>query len=105
MSNNGSNTPNEEIIGTYRPQYKDKDGNIRELPLDAETVRGIDVTDTANLINGAGFISTPIPEAPKIQGIWRLICQVSADGQIYTWVIDRELNWHVLKLDNTWPLR
>ena len=97
------NTSN--IIGTYRPQYKDENGNMQSLPLDATTVKGIDVTDTANLINGAGFISTPIPEAPTIEGFWRLVCQVTNGVRNYQWAVDRELSWHVLKLDDTWPLR
>lgn len=103
MENNSEN--NENIIGTYRPFFKNPSGNMQELPLDATTVKGIDVTDTANLINGAGFISVPIPNAPAINGTWRLICEY-ADGVFrYAWVADTELNWHVLKLDTTWPLR
>ncbi|MBO7695149.1 MAG: hypothetical protein J6T10_21215 [Methanobrevibacter sp.] len=103
MDNNAENEL--DIIGTYRPKFKDKNGNMQELPLDATTVKGIDVTNTANLINGAGFITTPIPEAPKSNGVWKLICQITNGIQNYRWVADTDLDWHLLKLDSTWPLQ
>ena len=87
MDNNAENEL--DIIGTYRPKFKDKNGSMQELPLDATTVKGIDVTNTANLING----------------VWKLICQITNGIQNYRWVADTDLDWHLLKLDSTWPLQ
>ena len=103
MDNNAENEL--DIVSAYHLKFKDANGDMQELPIDATTVKGIDVTDTANLINGAGFISVPIPHGPAINGIWRLSYEYTDGVFRYSWVADTELNWHVLKLDNTWPLR
>lgn len=78
---------NEQLIGVYRPQVKTANG-MQDLPLDAQTVQGIDVTNTANLINGAGFNTTPIPPAPGTAGVWKLIGKTVGQDITYQWVQD-----------------
>lgn len=80
--------PNDENTGVYRIKQRTGENTYRYLPIDAQTVQGIDVTNTANLINGAGFITTPIPPAPGTEGIWKLVCKTVNQDMTYQWVKD-----------------
>ena len=80
--------PNEQNTSIYRIKQKTGANTFQYLPIDAQTVQGIDVTNTANLVNGAGFITTPIPSAPSTAGIWKLVCKTVGSDMTYQWVQD-----------------